>query len=101
MIRRAETVAEDGFDLNVGIGYNEVRKVLHAMLNTISDALAEGDRWEFRGFGVFNTKTRGASMGRNPYTGGEVPIPERRVVVFRPGTKLKEQVSSLDSTREQ
>ena len=80
---------------------SDVGKVLDAMLNTISDALAEGDRWEFRGFGVFETKTRVARMGRNPQTGEQVPVPERRGVVFRPGNKLKERVSSLDATQEQ
>ena len=38
--------------------------------------------------------------GRNPRTGAQVPVPERRVVTFRPGKKMKEMVSSTTPTAE-
>ncbi len=49
---------------------------------------------ELRGFGVLETKTRGARMGRNPRTGEPVPVSERRVVIFKPGKDLKELVAN-------
>jgi len=33
-------------------------------------------------------------MGRNPRTGDQVPVPERRVVTFRPGKKMKELIAN-------
>ena len=51
-------------------------------------------RWELRDFGVFEVKTRASRIGRNPRTGDQVPVPERKVVTFRPGKKMKEVVAS-------
>ena len=49
---------------------------------------------EIRNFGVFEVKSRDARMGRNPRTGEEVPITEKRVATFKPGKALKELVQS-------
>ena len=43
---------------------------------------------------VFETRKRGARMGRNPRTGEEVPIPEKRVATFKPGKLVKEKVEN-------
>jgi nucleoid DNA-binding protein len=86
---------------DLGMTQSDVAKVLDEMLSTITRSLAEGERLEFRGFGIFKTKTRVSRMGRNPRTGEQVPVPEKRVVTFRPGRKMKEQVSSPAQAREQ
>ena len=76
-----------------GVTQQEAAKAIDAMFELISEALARGERWEFRDFGVFATKQRGARKGRNPRTGEIVPVPERRVVNFHPGKKMKERVN--------
>src|SRR3954469_1558498 len=43
--------------------------IVNAILDTVADALAQGDRVELRGFGVFTAKRRGARAGRNPRCG--------------------------------
>jgi nucleoid DNA-binding protein len=48
-------------------------------LDTITTALARGDRVELRGFGVFAVKTREARTGRNPRNGSKVPVSEKVV----------------------
>lgn len=48
----------------VAMTQSDVAQVLDAMFNTISNTLAKGQRWELRGFGVFETKTRASRMGR-------------------------------------
>lgn len=73
---------------------SEVAKVVETTFEAISQALAEGKRWELRDFGVFEVKTRASRIGRNPRTGDQVPVPERRVVTFRPGKKMKEAVTA-------
>jgi integration host factor alpha subunit len=78
----------------LGVTQSEVAKVIETTFETISEALAEGKRWELRDFGVFEVKTRASRIGRNPRTGDQVPVPARRVVTFRPGKKMKELVSN-------
>ena len=78
---------------SLGMTQSDVAKVIESTFETISKALAEGQRWELRDFGVFEVKTRASRIGRNPRTGDQVPVPERRVVTFRPGKKMKEMVS--------
>lgn len=76
----------------LGYTQNEVSRVIQATLDTITECLAEGQRLEVRNFGVFEVKKRDARMGRNPRTGQEVSIAEKRVATFKPGKALKEYV---------
>lgn len=78
----------------LGMTQSDVAKIIEATFDTISKTLAEGKRWELRDFGVFEVKTRASRIGRNPRTGDQVPVPERRVVTFRPGKKMKEFVAT-------
>lgn len=80
----------------LGMTQNDVAKIVEGAFETISESLAEGHRWELRDFGVFEVKTRASRIGRNPRTGDQVPVPKRRVVTFRPGKKMKEEVSSVN-----
>jgi len=77
----------------LGTTQSDVAKIIEGTFEVISSALAEGQRWELRDFGVFEVKTRASRMGRNPRTGAQVPVPERRVVTFRPGKQMKELIA--------
>lgn len=77
----------------LGMTQSDVAKIIEGTFDTISQTLAEGQRWELRDFGVFEVKTRASRIGRNPRTGDQVPVPERRVVTFRPGKKMKELIA--------
>ena len=61
----------------------DVEKIVNAILDTITTALARGDRVELRGFGVFAVKTRDARTGRNPRNGSEVPVSEKVFPTFK------------------
>ena len=78
----------------IGLTQSEVSEIVEHTLKAITDALATGNRLEIRNFGVFEVKVREARMGRNPRTGQEVPIPEKRVATFKPGKALKAKVGS-------
>lgn len=81
-----------------GMKQNEVTDIVHAVLGTITEALAKGERWELRDFGIFEVKQRAQRQGRNPRTGTEVPVPERKVVTYRAGKRMKELVAgNVDS----
>ena len=78
----------------LGMTQNDVAKIIEGTFETISHTLAEGRRWELRDFGVLEVKIRAARIGRNPRTGQQVPVPERRVVTYRPGKKMKDLVAA-------
>jgi len=57
--------------------------IVNAILDTVADGLAQGDRVEVRGFGVFTAKRRGARAGRNPRSGAVVAVSEKVVPTFK------------------
>jgi len=63
-----------------------------AVLDTVTAALADGDRVALFGFGVFEKVDRAARTARNPATGGTVEVPATSVPRFRPGQALKDAV---------
>lgn len=76
-----------------GISQLEVADVIQRTLDHIHKALVAGDHIEFRDFGVFEVTRRKARIGRNPnQPANTVQIPERKVVKFKPGKKMKEEV---------
>ena len=83
----------------LGIHPNEVRLVLQSFLDGMTHYLADGDRLEFRDFGVFEVVERKQKIGRNPKN-ASVPIiiPERKAVKFTPGKKMKSQVEQSEKT---
>ncbi|MDS1030271.1 HU family DNA-binding protein [Bacillota bacterium LX-D] len=71
----------------------EAEKVVNALFDTISDALAQGDKVQLVGFGTFEVRERASRTGRNPKTGEEINIPATKVPAFKPGKALKDGVS--------
>lgn len=68
-------------------------KVLVALIETVKDAIAAGDRVQLVGFGTFEAHNRAARIAHDPRTGEEIKIPARRVPAFKPGKALKEAVN--------
>lgn len=79
---------------SLGMTQSDVSRIIENTFDTLAKSLAQGERWELRDFGVFEVKIRASRIGRNPRTGDEVPVPERRVVTFRPGKQMKKLVTS-------
>lgn len=67
----------------------DVETLVNAILDTIADALARGDRVELRGFGAFSVKRRDARRGRNPRTGAAVAVSEKAIPVFKTGKEMR------------
>lgn len=76
----------------IGLTQVETRKVVQGTFDAIIDAIASEGRIELRNFGVFEVKTRKARKARNPRTGEEVSVPEKRVVIFKPGRMMEEKI---------
>lgn len=77
---------------DTGIKQVVVKEIVQRTLDSILEALKEGRRIELRNFGVFQIKRRGSRVGRNPKTGESVPVPERKVVAFKPGLDMKKYI---------
>nr|YP_009968277.1 DNA-binding protein Hu-like protein [Cyanidiococcus yangmingshanensis]QMX77378.1 DNA-binding protein Hu-like protein [Cyanidiococcus yangmingshanensis]UNJ15795.1 DNA-binding protein Hu-like protein [Cyanidioschyzonaceae sp. 2]UNJ15993.1 DNA-binding protein Hu-like protein [Cyanidioschyzonaceae sp. 3]WDB00314.1 DNA-binding protein Hu-like protein [Cyanidiococcus yangmingshanensis] len=76
----------------VGLSKKQVRNVVNEILAQISQQLVSGQKVKLVGFGTFSKQYRAARDGRNPRTGERLVIPERHVVVFNPGSELKQQL---------
>ena len=69
-----------------------VKPVVQSFLDEIIRELIRGNRLEFRDFGVFETKVRPARTARNPKTLENVQVPAARVVRFKMGRLMKQQM---------
>lgn len=72
------------------------KDVIQAFLDSIIDELADGNRLEFREFGVFETKKRAARRAQNPRTLQKVDVPAKRIVKFKVGRLMRQRVSGDD-----
>ncbi|MHC4561615.1 MAG: HU family DNA-binding protein [Planctomycetota bacterium] len=66
-----------------------VKDILQRFLNEVIDELGQGNRLEFRDFGVFETKQRAARVAQNPKTLQRVQVPAKRTVKFKVGRLMK------------
>ncbi|HLU40156.1 MAG TPA: HU family DNA-binding protein [Planctomycetota bacterium] len=73
------------------------KEVIQAFLDMIIAELAEGNRLEFREFGVFETKERAARRAQNPRTLERVEVPAKRIVKFKVGRLMRKKVSGDDT----
>ena len=71
----------------------DVERIVNAILDEITNALARGDRVELRGFGAFSIKHREARLGRNPRTGAHVDVNEKAVPFFKTGKEMRERLN--------
>lgn len=72
----------------------DIERIVTTIFDEITDALANGDRVELRGFGAFSVKQRGARVGRNPRTGDAVEVSEKFIPYFKTGKQLREKLNS-------
>jgi DNA-binding protein HU-beta len=84
-----ETVAREA-----GLTATQVDAALGAVLDTVTGAVADGDRVVLAGFGTFERRDRAARSGRNPQTGEAMEIPAGVSPAFKPGTAFKQAVAA-------
>jgi DNA-binding protein HU-beta len=73
----------------------QVAEVLTALLESIEEAVAGGDKVTLVGFGTFEARERQARSGRNPQNGEPLEIPAKRVPAFTAGKKFKDLVAPV------
>jgi integration host factor subunit beta len=72
------------------------KEIIQSFLNAIIEELSEGNRLEFREFGVFESRDRAARRAQNPRTLEKVEVPAKRIVKFKVGRLMRKKVSGED-----
>ncbi len=76
-----------------GITKADAEKALNAFMESVEEALVNGDKVQLVGFGTFEVRHRAARVGRNPQTKKEITIEASKAPVFRVGKALKDMVN--------
>ena len=85
----------------MGLNKREAKEIVELFFEEIRAALETNETVKLSGFGNFDLRDKKQRPGRNPKTGEEIPISARRVVTFKPGQKLKQQVETYVGTEQQ
>lgn len=75
-----------------GLSKKDAAKAVDAVLASVTETLAKGEKVTLIGFGNFEVRERSARKGRNPQTGKEIDIAATKVPAFKPGKALKDSV---------
>ncbi len=79
----------------VGLSRKESAILVQSVLDELAEALIAGESVKLSSFGRFLVRAKSERIGRNPKTGIEVPITQRRVMVFKPSNVLKARINDL------
>lgn len=78
---------------NPHLTLKDVDRVVNVIFDNIIEALSRGDRVEFRGFGTFSVRNRSARIAKNPRTGEQVRVGERKIPHFKCGKQLFDMIN--------
>ncbi len=77
-----------------------VKRTVQAFLDCVISELGDGNRIEFRDFGVFEIRERAPRIAQNPKTLERVPVPAKRTVKFKLGRLLRDALESAEAEAE-
>jgi len=80
---------------NNGFSRKQSVQLLESLLEIIKSNLEKGDPLLISGFGKFSVREKGSRIGRNPKTGEEAIINERRIVSFKCSTVLRDKINGI------
>lgn len=79
---------------DLGFTQKKSTQVIESLLEIIKDALIDGNDVLVSGFGKFCVRDKRPRRGRNPATGEDLLLRERRVVTFKCSGKLRKKINS-------
>jgi integration host factor subunit alpha len=77
----------------IGGTKKEAHEYVDEVIETMKDVLETGEELKVSGFGKFEVRHKGERVGRNPRTGVEITIPERKVLRFKVSQVLKDELN--------
>ncbi len=90
-MNKADLVAKITKD--AGLTKTQATKAVNAFIDSVKDALKNGEKVILVGFGTFKVVERKARQGRNPRTGATITIKAKKSPKFVPGKALKDAVN--------
>ncbi|MFI3169281.1 MAG: HU family DNA-binding protein [Faecalibacterium sp.] len=75
---------------NADMTKKDAEKAVNAVIESLTDALKNGEKVAISGFGSFEVRERPEHKGRNPRTKEEITIPASRTAAFKAGKALKD-----------
>ncbi len=88
-----KTELVDSIIEKTGWSRRESEEAVAAFVQTVTDAVAAGERVTLPGFGTFEKRERAARTARNPQTGDPIKLKKTTVPAFRPGSSFKAYVA--------
>lgn len=79
----------------VGLPKKEATTIVETLFDSMKNILSEGESIKITGFGTFLVRKKGSRKGRNPKTGDELEIEQRKVVTFKPSLQFKALVEKV------
>lgn len=76
-----------------GVTQKDAAVYVDAVIESIKDGMIKDGKVQIVGFGTFEVKERAEREGRNPATNQPMLIPATKVLKFKAGTKLKEEIN--------
>jgi len=86
---------------HLGLNKRESSDLVENFFGQIAEALIAGDEVKISGLGNFVVRDKKERPGVNPKTGERVSIEARRVVTFKSGQKLRQEIDALSSTNKE
>lgn len=77
----------------VGFSKKEAADLVEMVFETVKETIESGEKIKISGFGNFVVRHKQPRVGRNPQTGVEITISDRRVLTFRPSAVLKDALN--------
>lgn len=84
-----ETLAKE-----LSISLQAASGIISTILDSMTDALVNGEHIEIRGFGSFSVRHYDSYTGRNPKTGEKTVVKAKRLPFFKVGKDLKEAIDA-------
>jgi DNA-binding protein HU-beta len=82
----------DAVAAEAGLTKTDAKKAIDAFIKTTSEQLKDGEKIALVGFGTFSILERPARVGRNPKTGEKIEVEKKRIVKFKAGSDLTNDV---------
>lgn len=84
-----ETLAKE---LNISL--QAASSIISTILDSMTDALVNGENIEIRGFGSFSIRHYDSYTGRNPKTGEKTVVKAKKLPFSKAGKDLKEAIDA-------
>ena len=83
----------EGVYATTGFSKKESQEIIETVFDLLKGTLQDEGKVKIAGFGNFVVKEKASRRGRNPQTGSEIEITERKILTFKPSQVLKQAMN--------